>query len=409
MYLIHIICSVLLLLLCVQKSITATEIKNCSCEHYKKYNVGPFCYKWSPPDPEYCLLSEGNNTRHCPGAMKFKNSSLYLTGDESICNKSVQIEPVPWSWKLRKPFRDMEISQLCIYPLNMLVGTIGNALVIRYFTSTDVSVRPGSRFVVVLAVIDFVTSIIIPGKSTIRILYDPHWPLGGVACLIAYFSPLLLYTTPWLLLAISLERARAVFRPFSARISSKVVILISVIILVTSCVITLRYGLSFRYEMNQIMNNYGLLYIYDKCSDKEIINLELIINTFVTCSLGIWLPMILIGITYIAMYLKLKKEAQITQSNSTLDSQAQLNRISRTFTTVLFVFYICYLPLSVQHAIYYYFKYTNRTINESVYNNCWAISQFLLYTNSCLNPIIYSKVHLKIYNCVRKLVTKCRE
>ena len=133
-------------------------------------------------------------------------------------------------------------------------------------------------------------------------------------------------------------------------------------------------------------------------------NKDLMINTFITHTLGIWLPMLLIAITYIAMYRKLKKEAQLAQNNSTQDSHAQLTQISQTFTIVLFVFYICYLPLSIQHVVYYYFRYSERPINKSAYINYRAITQFLLYTNSCLNPIIYSKVHLKIYNYFRKLI-----
>ena len=70
---------------------------------------------------------------------------------------------------------------MCLYSINILLGTIGNALVARYFEFGERSIHLGSRFVVVLALVDFVSSIVIPGFHTVRILCNSityeKWPL----------------------------------------------------------------------------------------------------------------------------------------------------------------------------------------------------------------------------------------
>ena len=101
---------------------------------------------------------------------------------------------------------------------------------IKHFATSDGLQRPGSRFVIILAGVDFVTSIWIPSYVITDIIYffppeDPTWPFGKYSCYFALFYPFLFYTTSWLLLAISLERARAIYKPFADEISKQVVIL----------------------------------------------------------------------------------------------------------------------------------------------------------------------------------------
>ena len=107
------------------------------------------------------------------------------------------------------------------------------------------------------------------------------------------------------------------------------------------------------------------------------------------------------------MYLKLKKLAEDRQQNSTHDSGAQLLRISRTFAIVLVVFYVCYLPATILYTIHVYYLYARKNINFGAYQISSTVTTFLFVSNSSLNPVIYSKVHVKIYNIFKLLKVNC--
>ena len=56
----------------------------------------------------------------------------------------------------------MEISLVVLYLLVIVFGTVGNVLVVIWFRKKNMRQKAGNKLVVVLAVNDFVSSIIIP-------------------------------------------------------------------------------------------------------------------------------------------------------------------------------------------------------------------------------------------------------
>ena len=119
--------------------------------------------------------------------------------------------PVSMSPSYRGPFTQTEIVLLFMYVFVLLVGTVGNGLVIKtFYANRD---RPGSRYVLVLAMIDLITSIWIPlvniGKIVTTISHNfSSWPFGKIACYLRLFEFSLPAASAWLLIAICLERVR---------------------------------------------------------------------------------------------------------------------------------------------------------------------------------------------------------
>ena len=121
----------------------------------------------------------------------------------------LKTSPIAFTLSLRRPYTDRDVSQIILYLVIFLSGTIGNGMVIQSFIRA--SERPGSRFVVALAAIDAVTSLITPLQSISIFIYDGY-PLGKVGCIM--LAPLQLsntFASAWLLVVISLERARLVY------------------------------------------------------------------------------------------------------------------------------------------------------------------------------------------------------
>ena len=72
------------------------------------------------------------------------------------------------------------------------------------------------------------------------------------------------------------------------------------------------------------------------------------------------------------------------------------------------LFYVCYLPDTITDtviAIYYLFSGKN-TYYDAVLIS-YTVTTFLLFSNSCLNPVIYSKIHVNIYNCLKRHIVNC--
>ena len=144
---------------------------------------------------------------------------------KAFCNLNISdqtpITESPLGRKLTGPIivSTKEIIQITALCLVFLFGTVGNGLVIRVFGFTSQRKLAGTTLVVVLALTDLVSSILVPLDALTHIsmnvihrysqdLIKP-WPHGKIACYILKSSNSLLVTSSsWLLVAISLERFR---------------------------------------------------------------------------------------------------------------------------------------------------------------------------------------------------------
>ena len=392
--------------------------ERCNCGYYgeilKMKYVGPHCAVWFYGYPEVCYLAGRSEARFCPGASLSWVQDIYYTYDKQICEKSNRQIDQNKTLGLRQSFSLETVTYICIYSLNILIGTVGNALVIKYFSSRDVSSHPGSRFVVALAVVDFTSSIWIPGQKIIKILFAPYWPLGEFTCRFHMLFYLLMFATSWLILAISVERARAIYKPFADKLRTKCIFLVATSVLGFSFILSLKEGLSFKHAaLGRSVYIDGVTYSVPFECVSFLNHKEAFINIVLVFTLGIWLPMLLIAIVNILMYLKLSKQAEIRKASSSYNSKAQLKNISKTFTIVVVSFYICYLPATIiktlMHYIlitywstYTYWKY------EYALGKAWDITNILWFSNSTINPIIYGKVHEKIYHSIKRLLKTCR-
>ena len=98
------------------------------------------------------------------------------------------------------------------------------------------------------------------------------------------------------------------------------------------------------------------------------------------------------------MYPKLQREARIRKESKSLQADTQMIRILRTFLVVVAVFFVCCLP----STILYVFTYVNKVPDTRPVYNFQVVANFLINFNSCLNPIIYSKIHVRIYKSAQR-------
>ena len=140
-------------------------------------------------------------------------------------------------------------------------------------------------------------------------------------------------------------------------------------------------------------------YVYSMCLNR-LSKEEYFYSKLSEFSVGIWIPIFVIASVYISMYSHLKKKARKRKSSSTQDSTVQMQQILRTFLITVFAFFLCLLPMTIFQTVSAHQKW----YQSSKYYFLSHVFGTIANMNSALNPLIYSKMYLRIYQILRQLL-----
>ena len=135
---------------------------------------------------------------------------------------------------------------------------------------------------------------------------------------------------------------------------------------------------------------------------------------FLVCKfvLEIVIPMVIILVTQVIMYIKLRQQAKRMSRSTTQDQTQRLQKLSKTFITVVIAFYICVFPHYFQHMyenyliVYDFTHYAHIVIRDRQIHEFFTITT---YINCTLNPFIYSKIHERIFVACKWLWKKIKK
>ena len=103
------------------------------------------------------------------------------------------------------------IIRISIFCLVFVIGTPGNSYVIYKFAFTKKKSYAGANFVVALALVDLISSFVLPIHNIYLILVGSVWNFGKFLCYIANNLPaILIGASSWSLVALALVRWRLV-------------------------------------------------------------------------------------------------------------------------------------------------------------------------------------------------------
>ena len=112
----------------------------------------------------------------------------------------------------------------------------------------------------------------------------------------------------------------------------------------------------------------------------------------------IWIPSVILIMTQVMMYNRMKHSTVIHSTSTEQDRflQLELSRAFKTFSTILFVFAICIIPYAIQlHIMTFLIAYKamfllrNKDLIYSINNGIYI----LMSTNCIWNAAIYGKIH----------------
>ena len=259
----------------------------------------------------------------------------------------------------------------------MLMGVSGNTLVIYVFGISKKKKR-FERFLLTLAVLDFLSSILIP----LTFLYLTatrfrRWDFGEVGCkIIPTFLRITVSVSQGVLIMISYERYHSIVKPFQQKISNFKLIIFFCTVLLVSVILAVPYMMTFHILVSY---DYGIkTCIPDARKHKTLIvaaSLLLIRDIFAISSMEFFRNRI---------YHSLMKKQRHSSWNCKQGSQ----KGRKILFMVIVVFSALTLPLDIFQFIFYMFaNFANSTLLAGTYD-------VLVMVNTILNLIQMSNSDL---------------
>ncbi|XP_067460707.1 trace amine-associated receptor 6-like [Thunnus thynnus] len=243
-----------------------------------------------------------------------------------------------------------------------------------------------------LAVSDFLVGLLVIPVEIL--LTETCWILGDIMCALYYVLPIIIISASvGNMVLISVDRYVAICDPlhYPTKVTKKIVII---------C-ICLCWICSVFYSIILLYDNLKQPGRYNSCYGECVVN----ITGAVDLALGFIIPITVIIVLYMRVFVVAVSQARAMRSGIAAVSLQHSVKITvmkseikaaRTLGIVIVVFLMCYSP-------YYCVSLTGQDI--LVRSTTEAFMIFLMYFNSCLNPVIYAFFYPWFKKAVKLIVT----
>ncbi|XP_054903955.1 chemerin-like receptor 1 [Poeciliopsis prolifica] len=265
--------------------------------------------------------------------------------------------------------KNIQTFSLVVYCVIIVVGTVGNGLVI-YVTGFKMTKTVNSVWFLNLALADFLFTAFLV-FTAVSLSQQHLWPFGQFMCKLNNFVSLVnMFASVFFLTAISLDRCVSIWVVVWAQNKRTVhkAQVISAVIWLAAGICSTPYAY-FR-TVEDIQNQTYCKYPSTMTKSKQY---TLYIFRFV---IGFLIPFLAIFLSYVAIGIRARRLQRMRKQ-----------RCHRIIFSVIFAFFICWLPFHVLSFM---------ELNLNNYPDLWNIVHVagpltvsLAFMNSCLNPILY--------------------
>ncbi|XP_026222771.1 trace amine-associated receptor 13c-like [Anabas testudineus] len=275
-----------------------------------------------------------------------------------------------------RPDSEAKIIYTLMSSISLLTASL-NLLVIISISHFRQLHTPTNLLLLSLAVSDFLVGLFAMPFQIL--LTEPCWLLGDLVCALYYFIPFIIVPASVVnMLLISVDRYVAICDPlhYSTKITHR-----KVKILILLCwIYSVFYSFLFLYDNLKQPGRYNSC--YGECFVMVILAVDLVLSFIIPISAIIILYMRVFVVavsqarsmrSHIAA-VKLQRSGTVTVKKSEL-------KAARTLGVVVAVFLMCYCP-------FYCVSFSGADLMISSSTNTFI--SFLVYFNSCLNPVIYA-------------------
>jgi len=217
-----------------------------------------------------------------------------------------------------------------------------------------------------------------------------EWKFGGAYCSINQFiSVCSLAASVLTMMAITLERRRAVISPLSPRTSKKVLIVSLLIIWILCALIALPpayFSTTSNIHKTQILSSGDVCIVLWPDGPQGFSKLDFYYN-LLYFTLTYALPLLVMLLCYVQMGRVLWGHQAIGEENiSTRKSRKTKQKIVKMFGLMAVVFAVCWLP----YHSYFLYSYHNPNIMRAWYTpHMYLAFYWLAMSTCCVNPLVY--------------------
>ena len=273
-----------------------------------------------------------------------------------------------------------------LYSFVILVGIIGNSFVVVIVSRKKAMQTTTNYLLVNLAAADIIMLVWATQSQVFRLTYKhPSGYAGDYLCKFVNggtMVTLAITVTTFTLALIAIEKHNALVMPMkeSIRLKKKNVIWLIAVFWIISVVLSVPTFMKARYDEKQ-----------QHCVDVWDISLAYFNREFVYTNVvlkGV-LPYIVILYCYTRIIKELYFSKTICRQQVSENDGKVKRRIAKLLITVTIAFYCCYLPYAVLVMYVAAIDPQNLASQHEILVKLQTVARFLLYFESCLNPIIY--------------------
>ncbi|ELT96089.1 hypothetical protein CAPTEDRAFT_195613 [Capitella teleta] len=274
------------------------------------------------------------------------------------------------------------------------VLAVGGNLIVVYIVVAYQRMRTVTNyFIVNLACSDILMAVMCIPFTFIANLLMHYWPFGAIMCpIVSYLQAVVVFLSAFTLVAISLDRYRAIMFPLKPRMTTNQVAMVIAVIWMLSLAVPLPIAIMSRIEEQTDRFNASVVrYI---CKEKWPQLQHRYIYSLCLMILQYFLPLFVLMFTYssIAVVIWVKKMPGEAENNRDQRMAASKRKMVKMMITVVIIYALCWLPLHTVTIV--------GDVHESVWHFrhiqvLWSGAHWLAMSNCCYNPIVYCWMNSK--------------
>ncbi|XP_062826359.1 neuropeptide Y receptor type 2 isoform X1 [Anolis carolinensis] len=274
----------------------------------------------------------------------------------------------------------VQVILIAAYSLIILLGFIGNSLVIYMIVKYKTMRTVTNFFIANLALADLMVDTLCLPFTLAYTLLD-EWKFGAVLChLVSYAQALSVHVSTLTLTVIALDRYRCIVFHLDSRISKKISFTIIAITWLVAAVLASPLAIFREYRFEEIPTiNLRIAVCSEKwpseSRDATIYSLSMLLLQYV-------LPLSIICYAYIRIWFKLRSHISPTARN---DSHCRRRKTTKMLVMVVVVFAVSWLPFHVfQLAID-----LDLVLNFHDYKLLYTVFHVVAMCSTFANPLLY--------------------
>ena len=284
----------------------------------------------------------------------------------------------------------------------LILGFFGNLLVIIIFSRKGAKLKAHEVLVISLAIGDLLGTFCLPVLTILQLKADMS-VLGDFGCQFIYWlSTTSLTGSAFSLVAISIDRLGLVIWPHQRRPRPWKISLIALLIWTMASSPGIIYFLRVYYSPQP----------YNRCSVDFKDNREDIAHTISLFLIQMIAPMAVMSVVYGIILYRLKMmvvRRLSTVSNSFAVRQKKNRKLTGLFLAVVTMFFVLTLPYNI---FYLWYTMNWQTIQKDYkyhqkIGHVYHILLLIMLLNSCVNPLIYAKLHKSFRRITLRILCPC--